>query len=129
MKKLASLLLLLAMTMTLVPSAIAEEVALPLTTEPVTITIAVARHSSDAVEDFNTKYAIAEAEKATGVHIEWIPVTEGNDEQVATLLAGDLPDVFLGLLTDTLVSQNTSQSRLAPVRHRNRTKRQYILSV
>ena len=108
MKKLVALFLLLAMTMTLVPSAIAEEIALPLTTEPVTITIAVARHSSDAVEDFNTKYAIAEAEKATGVHIEWIPVTEGNDEQVATLLAGDMPDVFLGLLTDALVSQNAS---------------------
>ena len=60
---------------------------LSLTEEPVTITIAVAQHASDTVTDFNTKYAIAQANEVTGVNIEWIPVLEGNNEQVATLLA------------------------------------------
>ncbi len=100
MKKLVSLLLALVMVLSLSATALAEE--------PVTLTIAVGQHGSDAVEDFNTKYAIAEAEKATGIHIEWIPINESNTEQVTTLLAGNLPDVFLGLLNDTLITQNAS---------------------
>lgn len=107
MKRLVSLFLALVMVFTM--SAALAEVTYPLTTEPVTITIAVAQHNSDAVEDFNTKYAIKQAEEVTGVHIEWIPIQEGNTtEKVATMLAGDLPDVFLGLVNDTAVSQNPS---------------------
>lgn len=105
MKRLVSLILVMLMALCACASA---EVTYPLTTEPVTITIAVAQHTSDAVEDFNTKYAIAEANEVTGITIEWIPVMEGNNEQVATLLAGDLPDVFLGLLSDTQITQNAS---------------------
>ena len=107
MKRLVSLFLALVMVLTM--SAALAEVTYPLTTEPVTITIAVAQHDSDVIEDFNTKTAIAEAEKVTGVHIEWIPVMESNTtEKVATLLAGDLPDVFLGLVNDTMIMQNPS---------------------
>ncbi|MBR5546937.1 MAG: extracellular solute-binding protein [Clostridia bacterium] len=107
MKRLVSLFLALVMVLSL--SVSLAEVTYPLTTEPVTITIAVAQHNSDAVEDFNTKYAIKMAEEVTGVHIEWIPIQEGNTtEKVATMLAGDLPDVFLGLVGDTAIAQNPS---------------------
>ena len=107
MKRLVSLFLALAILLTI--GAALAEVTYPLITEPVTIRIAVAQHDADVVEDFNTKYAIAEAEKVTGVHIEWIPIIEGNTtEKVATMLAGDLPDVFLGLVNDTMILQNTS---------------------
>ena len=106
MKKLVSVLLAVLLALSCVALA---EVTYPLTTEPVTIKIAVAQHDADVVEDFNTKYAIADAEKVTGVHIEWIPLIEGNtSEKVATMLAGDLPDVFLGLLNDTMIVQNPS---------------------
>lgn len=101
-------LALLLVTLTALCACASAEVTYPLTEEPVTITIAVAQHASDTVTDFNTKYAIAQANEVTGVNIEWIPVLEGNNEQVATLLAGDLPDVFLGILTDAQISQNTS---------------------
>lgn len=107
MKRLVSLILALVMVLSM--SAALAEVTYPLTTEPVTITIAVAQHDADVVEDFNTKYAIKQAEEVTGVHIEWIPVIEGNTtEKVATMLAGDLPDVFLGLVNDTMIMQNPS---------------------
>lgn len=105
MKRLVSLFLALVMVLSM--SAALAEVTYPLTTEPVTITIAVAQHDADVVEDFNTKTAIKQAEEVTGVHIEWIPIIEGNTaEKVATLLAGDLPDVFLGLVNDTMIMQN-----------------------
>lgn len=107
MKRFVSLFLALVMVLSM--SAALAEVTYPLTTEPVTITIAVAQHDSDVVEDFNTKYAIKQAEEVTGVHIEWIPLIEGNTtERVATMLAGDLPDVFLGLLNDSAIAQNPS---------------------
>lgn len=107
MKRLVSLFLALVMVLSM--SAALAEVTYPLTTEPVTITIAVAQHDADVVEDFNTKYAIKQAEEVTGVHIEWIPIIEGNTtEKVATMLAGDLPDVFLGLVNDTMIQQNPS---------------------
>ena len=107
MKKLVSLFLALILVMGC--TAALGEITYPLTTEPVTITIAVAQHDMDVVEDFNTKYAIADAEKVTGIHINWIPIIEGNTtEKVATMLAGDLPDVFLGLLNDTMIMQNPS---------------------
>jgi len=105
MKRLVSLVLVMLMALCACASA---EVTYPLTTEPVTITIAVAQHNSDAVEDFNTKYAIKEANEVTGINIEWIPVQEGNNEMVATLLDGDLPDVFLGLVNDTQIMENSS---------------------
>lgn len=105
MKRLVSLFLALVMVLSM--SAALAEVTYPLTTEPVTITIAVAQHNADAVSDFNTKTAIKQAEEVTGVHIEWIPIQEGNNEKVATMLAGDMPDVFLGLLNDTLIQQNS----------------------
>ncbi|MGI6653920.1 MAG: hypothetical protein ACOX55_07410 [Christensenellales bacterium] len=107
MKKLVSLIV--ALFFCLSCFAAMAEVSYPLTTEPVTITIAVAQHDADVVDDFNTKYAIKQAEEVTGIHIEWIPLIEGNTtEKVATMLAGDLPDVFLGLLNDTMILQNPS---------------------
>lgn len=107
MKRLIYLLLILSVLFPVSTSL--AEATYPLTTEDVTITIAVAQHDADVVDDFNTKYAIKEAEEVTGVHIEWIPLIEGNtEEKVATMLAGDLPDVFLGLLNDTMILQNPS---------------------
>ena len=105
MRRFLTLLLVAMLSLT---SLAAAEATYPLTTEPVTLKIAVAQHSSDAVTDFNTKYALADAAAVTGVNIEWIPVVEGNNEQIATLLAGDMPDVFLGLLTDWQITQNYS---------------------
>ena len=103
MKKILALALALVMMLSAV-SAMAE-VQLPIVTEPLTLTIAVERHGADATETFNEKAFAIQAEKETGIHIEWIEVS-GEPEKVATLLAGDHPDVYMGCLSDEMIVSN-----------------------
>ncbi|NLB91264.1 MAG: extracellular solute-binding protein [Clostridiales bacterium] len=105
-KRLVSILLFILLTIFTVQGI--AEIALPIVEEPITLRIAVARHSSDAMENFNDKFIFAKAQEETNIQIEWIPITEGNEENVAVLLAGDLPDVFIGLLSDSQIADNTS---------------------
>lgn len=84
-----------------------NETGLPVVNEPITVKIAAIRHENDGSEGFNEKFAIIRATEDTNVHIEWIEIMSNNQERVPVMLAGDLPDVFLGLLTDSHISQNT----------------------
>lgn len=103
MKK--TLALVLALVMMLSSMSALAEVVLPIVNEPLTLTIAVERHGSDSTETFNEKAFAIQAEKDTGIHIEWIEVS-GEPEKVATLLAGDHPDVYMGCLTDEMIVSN-----------------------
>ena len=81
---------------------------LPIVKEKETITVAVARHSNDATESYEEKHFVIKAEEDTNIHIEWMEYSTNIEEQLSVLLAGDMPDVFLGLLTDSHISQNPS---------------------
>lgn len=75
-------------------------------TEPVTFRIAVMKHTHCMVDDFNEKPAFQMAEEATGVHIDWITVPDGSTEKVNAMLTADLPDAFLGLVSETQVASS-----------------------
>ena len=103
MKKTSILCLLLAMLMifTSIP-ALAE-------TAPVELTIVVLQSQNDTLENFADKHWVAAAEEATGVHVNWVVLRDGSySEQLALLLAGDLPDAFFFGLSDSMIVQNTS---------------------
>lgn len=110
-KKGISLLLLLALLLGMLGQAVAQdnfnETGLPIVNEPITITVAVIRHENDATASFAEKFAMVRAAEETNIQIEWIEIMSTNMERVPVMLAGDLPDVFLGLLTDSQISQNT----------------------
>lgn len=114
MKKTLSLFLVMTMLMVLTGTvALAgsfNESGLPIVDEPITISIAVKRHGNDASASFNDKYVIKRATEATNIQIKWDEVlTAAATERVPVILAsGDLPDVFLGLLTDSQIAQNPS---------------------
>lgn len=74
--------------------------------ENVTFQIAVTKHTHSMSEDFNDREIFQQAEEATGVHIDWIYVSDGSAEKVNTLLTADLPDAFLGLLSESQVSNS-----------------------
>ncbi len=110
--KFLSILLVLLLALSVSIPALAEgnfnETGLPIVNEPITLTVAVLRHENDASESYAEKYAIIEAEKATNIHIEWIEITGATAERVGVMLAGDLPDIFLGPLTDAQIALNPS---------------------
>lgn len=95
---LLSLLAALLVLTLAVPCAFAEEaideLTLPLTDEPVTLTV-WKPWSNDYVSDLNDLQVVKEMEEATGVHIEYITVpTSTATEKYGILLAGDLPDMI-----------------------------------
>lgn len=108
MKKLVSLLmaLLLCLLATNSLALTVSESGLPAVDEPLTLRVAALRHGNDATESFGEKYMVKKATEATGIEIEWIEFTNGADERLSVMLAGDLPDVFLGLLGDSQIIQN-----------------------
>ena len=69
-------------------------------TTPITVRIAVGKHAFSKCDDFNDKVA----EEATGVHIEWLYVEDGAQEKVNTMLTADMPDAFLGLLSENQIA-------------------------
>lgn len=85
MKRLVSILMVLAMLLTL-SCASAEE----------TKTLTVMCPVSAKVEDYDTNAYILWLEEQTGVDVEWIqvPSTSWLDKLSATMMAGDLPDVI-----------------------------------
>lgn len=78
----------------------------------VTLRIAIAKHSADVSDsdDFTKfKKMLRQAGEDLGYNIEWIPLLEGGDaEKLSTMLAGDLPDVFWGLLGDAHIVNNSA---------------------
>ncbi len=106
--KTLSLILTLCLVMVSLPALATESGTLPIVTEPITLTIAVTRHASDATENFNQKAFAMKAEEETGIHINWIEISSNANEKVAVLLAGEAPDVFMGCLTDAQIVDNAS---------------------
>lgn len=97
------LLLVMLMILTGIP-AMAEDAS-------VELTIVVTTSQNDTLENFEEKHWVAAAEEATGIHVNWVALKEGtHSEQLAVLLAGDLPDAFfIGYnMTDSMIVQNTS---------------------
>lgn len=74
--------------------------------EKVTFKVAVFKHALSKMDDFNEMAGFKAAEEATGVHIEWVYISDGSDEKVNALLTADLPDAFLGLMNETRISNN-----------------------
>lgn len=112
-RKLVSLLLVIMMASLLAAPGLADgnfnETGLPIVNEPITLKIAATRHPNDATASFNEKHAIIQAAKETNINIEWIEITNGDTDSVAVLLAGDMPDVFLGnLLSDSIIQENSN---------------------
>ena len=83
-------------------AAPAEEAA----KEPITFNIAVNKHTHSMCEDFNEQLAFQMAEEATGVHINWIMVPAGSTEKVNAMLTADLPDAFLGLISESQIASS-----------------------
>lgn len=71
------------------------------------ITVGILKHDNDVSEDFSQKPSLLEAEEATGIKINWVTVDNATkNEKVATLLAGDMPDMLIGLIGTDTVSEN-----------------------
>ena len=118
MRKLFALLLALCLTLT--TSALAIEVELPLTEEPVTFTIMV-RKEDLCQNTWPEKECVQFTEEQTGIHIEWIEVpNSGWQEKVnLTFASGDLPDAFIGSVDvvsnmDVLTPLNDLVDQYAP---------------
>ena len=84
-------------------------------TTPITFKIAVTKHALSKCDDFNDKVAFQMAEEATGVHIEWVYVEDGAGEKVNTMLTADMPDAFLGLLSEEQVASSMDSFRFLQV--------------
>lgn len=100
---------MLGMSLVAAPcSVFAEESGLALDAFAGTeITIAVVKANEDVSEDFSQKESLLAAEEATGIKINWITVDQATQsEKVATLLAGDMPDMLIGLFGTDTISQN-----------------------
>ncbi len=77
---------------------------------PVELTIAVRRRPYDSTTSYSEKHWVQKAEEACNVKIHWIELLEDSmAEQLAAVLAGELPDAFMcgKDMTDALISQNT----------------------
>jgi len=105
LKQLLSLLLVFALCLSFLGiAAIAEEA-------PVELTIAVRRRPYDSTTSYSEKHWVQKAEEACNVKINWIELLEDSmTEQLAAVLAGDLPDAFMcgANMTDSLITQNTN---------------------
>lgn len=60
------------------------------------LTIVVKKHSYDTGESWEDKPAMKAAEEATGININWIMIDSGQSERINAMLAGDMPDAFIG---------------------------------
>lgn len=75
--------------------------------EKTTFKIAVVLHPLTKDEDLNNKEIYKQAEEATGVHIEWIPIADSDaEDKVNIMLASDLPDAYLGLISESQIANN-----------------------
>jgi putative aldouronate transport system substrate-binding protein len=80
---------------------------LPIVKDPLTLKVVVAWHVNDEwVNSYDKKPFVSKAEKETGIKIEWS--TPEATQIPAILASNDLPDVFLGTISDNLVVMNPS---------------------
>lgn len=104
-KRILSILLILALMLSQAGAiAVAEEA-------PVELTICVGRRPYDSTESYSQKHWVQKAEAACNVKINWIELPEDSmTEQLAAVLAGQLPDAFMcgNKMTDSLISQNAN---------------------
>ncbi len=104
MKKrtLISLLLVLTMVFALAAPALAEQEA------PIKLRIAAPRRSEDQTASFNDKEIVQKWLKAANVEVEWIEVpTTAVAERKGVLLASDLPDAFVGIVSQEDITANS----------------------
>lgn len=103
MKKLVSLVLALAMMLTMFASvAVAEE--------PAKLSVVVVRRETDITESYNEKYWVQKVKEDLNIELEFIEMAEADRAtEIATILAGStLPDVFMAgnAMTEALVLAN-----------------------
>lgn len=77
--------------------------------EPLELTFVVGRFSLDASTSYADKAFMQGLEEATNIKINWIEISETSSEALNAILnSGDLPDAFVGLLSDDIIVQNSS---------------------
>ncbi|MDD3334091.1 MAG: extracellular solute-binding protein [Eubacteriales bacterium] len=121
MKKAMTLVLALALSISLVLPALAADVELPITPEMETFTIMIDKEDMSQ-NGWSEKECVAFTEKQTNIHIEWIEVPHsGWKERVnLTFASGDLPDAIIGSGVDvvsnmdSLIALNEYVDRSAP---------------
>lgn len=115
MKKLVSLLaaiLVLALPLInawaeLSPNTNAE--GLPIVKEKETFQIYTYRQVLDLSDSYNDKIAEKTAEERTNIHIDWIESTNTTEQINLMLASGEMPDAFMGSLTESQVLMNKSR--------------------
>ena len=97
MRRLISLVLAVAVICCMTIPALAVEIAVPLTAEPVTFRIMVARENLSQ-NSYPDKECVQFTEQQTGIHIEWeeVPSSAWTEKVSLAFASGDLPDAFLG---------------------------------
>lgn len=71
------------------------------------LTIVAKKHNYDTGESWGDKPAMKAAEEATGIKINWIMIDSGQSERVNAMLAGDMPDAFIGnMISATTIGAN-----------------------
>lgn len=71
------------------------------------LTIVATKHNYDTGDSWGDKPAMKAAEEATGIKINWIMIDSGQSERVNAMLAGDMPDAFIGdMITATTIGSN-----------------------
>ena len=65
------------------------------------LTIVAKKHNYDTGDSWGDKPAMKAAEEATGIKINWIMIDSGQSERVNAMLAGDMPDAFIGNMVST----------------------------
>lgn len=73
-----------------------------------TLTIVRTKPEMDYSENTNDKLICQMAEEATGIHVEWIDIPSmGANEKISVMLAsGDMPDVFLGGISESTIAND-----------------------
>lgn len=93
-------------------SSVAEEssAGTPQADGKVKLRIAIDQHDADVsgADFIEFKNMLRQAEEELGYEIEYLPLRDGQtrEEQLSVMLAGDLPDIFWGLLTDGQIVDN-----------------------
>jgi putative aldouronate transport system substrate-binding protein len=109
--RILSLLVALAMVFAMT-GAFAEgnfnETGLPIVNEKINVTVAVTRHPNDATESYDEKHFVIDAEEQTNIHVTWIEIITDAAERLAVMLAGDMPDAFIGVIGTNHVVQNSN---------------------
>ncbi len=82
---------------------------LPIAAEPITLKVAVVRMSGDQSSSTAVKPYAKRSVEDTGLNFEWIDLATDIETQISVMLASgdDMPDVFLGGISDDILAQNT----------------------